>query len=249
MAAESRTATAPRFLPAGDTALVVEFGDRVDPAVNRRVIALGAAVRDAGLPGIVDLVPTFRSLMVHYDPLTANRAAVEGLVRGLLDDVAAEAAAGRLWEIPVLYGEEAGPDLEEVGRRTGLDPDRVVALHSGTVYDIYMMGFLPGLPYLGTIAPELELPRRVEPRVRVPAGTVAIATNLTNVYPAESPGGWHLLGRTPVALFDLRKDPPILLASGDRIRFVPIDRAAYDDLRRRSAAGETVVAPIGEDGT
>lgn len=236
----------PRFLSAGDAALVVEFGDAVDPAINRRVMHLGEATRAAGLPGLVDLVPTLRSLMVHYDPTVTTRRALEDRLRELVTDPSGARAAGRLWEFPVLYGGEEGPDLDDVARRTGLTPERVVELHAGTEYEAFMMGFMPGLAYLGIIPPELELPRRSEPRVRVPMGSVAIATNLTNVYSLESPGGWHLLGRTPVAMFDLHRQPPVLLAAGDRVRFRPVGRDAYVELSARVAAGDTGFAPAEE---
>lgn len=240
------TPAAPRFLSAGDTALVVEFGDAVDPAINHRVMRLGEAARAAGIAGLVDLVPTLRSLMVHYDPTATTRGAVEGRLRELISDAGAVRVQGRLWEFPTLYGGEVGPDLEDVARRTGLTPERVVALHAGTDYEAYMMGFMPGLAYLGIIDAALELPRRSEPRVRVPMGSVAIATNLTNIYSLESPGGWHLLGRTPVALFDIRRDPPVLLAAGDRVRFRPVGRAEYEDVRKRMEAGDTAWAPVAE---
>ncbi|NQW08649.1 MAG: 5-oxoprolinase subunit PxpB [Alphaproteobacteria bacterium] len=244
MGAEVQSASvSPRFLAAGDTALVVEFGDVVDPAVNHRVTRLAAAAREAAIDGIVDLVPTFRSLMVHYDPLVTSAQALQAALRDVLSHPPGDMSRGRLWRLPTLYGGAVGPDLDEVAERTGLSPDRVIALHSETTYDVYMMGFLPGLPYLGILAKELELPRRAEPRVRVPAGSVAIATNLTNVYPSESPGGWHILGRTPIELFDLRRAVPILLAAGDRIRFEPVGQAAYDELWTRVAAGETGVEP------
>lgn len=239
---------APRFLSAGDAALVVEFGNQVDPAINHRVMRLGEAARAAGIPGLVDLVPTLRSLMVHYDPTATSRREVEARLRALVGDAGGARGRGRLWEFPTLYGGEAGPDLEEVAGRTRLTPERVVELHAGTEYEAYMMGFMPGLAYLGIIPKELELPRRSEPRVRVPMGSVAIATNLTNVYSLESPGGWHLLGRTPVALFDIRRDPPVLLAAGDRVRFRPVGRDDYEALRRRVEAGDTGFAPVeGED--
>ena len=238
----------PRFLSAGDTALVVEFGETVDRAVNHRVMQLGEAARAAAVEGVVDLVPTFRSLMVHYDPTATTRQALEGRLRELLSASGATPVAGRLWEFPVLYGEEAGPDLEEVARRTGLTPERVVELHAGTEYEAYMMGFMPGLAYLGIIPKELELPRRNEPRVRVPAGSVAIAINLTNVYSLESPGGWHLLGRTPVALFDLRREPRVLLVAGDRVRFRPVGRDVYDELSARVKSGDTAFAPVEGEG-
>lgn len=245
--AESRPV--PRFLSAGDTAFVVEFGDTVDPAVNRRVMRLGEAARAAAIPGLVDLVPTLRSLMVHYDPLVTSRRTVEARLHDLLDDGESTARVGRLWEFPVLYGNEVGPDLEDVAKRTGLTPERVVELHAGTDYEVYMMGFMPGLGYFGIIPKELELPRRTEPRVRVPAGSVSIAINLTNIYSDESPGGWHLLGRTPVRLFDLHRDPPILLAAGDRIRFRPVARDVYEALDERVKAGDTAFQPVVEETT
>lgn len=238
----------PRFLSAGDAALVVEFGNSVDPAINHRVMRLGEAARAAGLPGLVDLVPTLRSLMVHYDPTVTTRRAVEERLRELMTDTGGVRLAGRLWEFPVLYGGEVGPDLEDVAKRTGLTPERVVELHAGTEYEAFMMGFMPGLAYLGIIPPELELPRRSEPRVRVPMGSVAIATNLTNVYSLESPGGWHLLGRTPVALFHLHRDPPVLLAAGDRVRFKPVGREAYEELQARMQAGDTAYPPVAVEG-
>ncbi len=240
-------AVEPRFLAAGDTALVVEFGTEVDPAVNHRVMRLGESLRAAEIGGVVDLVPTFRSLMVHYDPTVMQRAQLEARVRDLLDHQGAARAAGRLWRIPTLYGGEYGPDLEEIAERTGLDIDTVVERHTGVEYEVYMMGFLPGLPYLGILPDELALPRRTEPRVRVPAGSVAMATNLTNVYPSESPGGWHILGRTPVELFDLRRDVPILLQAGDRIRFDPIGEDRFKEIRELAESGEPVIAPDAGD--
>lgn len=245
VADDENTPATPRFLAAGDTALVVEFGEDVDPATNHRVTQLAAAVRARDIEGVVDLVPTFRSLMVHYDPLATSAKVLSASLEDVLSHPASESAPGRLWHLPVLYGGEAGPDLDEVADRTGMTADRVVTLHSEITYDVYMMGFLPGLPYLGIMDKALALPRRAEPRVRVPSGSVAIATNLTNVYPSESPGGWHILGRTPIELFDTRREVPILLAAGDRIRFEPIDQATYDGLREQVAAGETAIEAEG----
>jgi len=233
----------PVILAAGDTALVVQFGEEVDRAVNRRVVALAEALRDTDTPGLVDLVPTFRSLMVHYDPLTLSNADLRDRIEGLLDGLTEREGQSRLWRVPVLYGGEAGPDLAEVADRTGLTEDRVVELHRGTTFEVYMMGFLPGLPYLGILPKELELPRRADPRVRVPARSIAIAINQSNIYPSESPGGWHILGRTPVEVFDLRWDAPILFAAGDRIVFEPVGQEDYDALRRRAETGECLLAP------
>ncbi len=233
----------PRFLAAGDTAFVVEFGEAVDPAINRQVMDLARAIRQTAPAGVVDLVPTFRSLMVHYDPTTVRRTALEQQVHDLIGSEVEGASAGRLWRMPTLYGGAYGPDLEEVASQTGLAVDAVVECHASVEYEVYMMGFLPGLPYLGILPEALALPRRSEPRVRVPAGSVAIATNLANIYPSESPGGWHILGRTPIELFDLRRPVPILLDAGDRIRFEPIDEDTFTRLHARAETGDPVIEP------
>jgi KipI family sensor histidine kinase inhibitor len=235
---KSENSDAPRFLAAGDTALVVQFGEDVDREINRKVIALATKLREQGVAGIVDLVPTFRSLMIHYDPLVIGGSDLRERVAATLDGLTATEISGRLWRVPVLYGGDAGPDLAEVAERCGLTEQRVVDLHGSVTYEVYMMGFLPGLGYLGILPKELELPRRSDPRVRVPARSVAIAINQTNIYSMESPGGWHLLGRTPVEVFDRGLEDPILLAAGDRIEFFAIDQDANDSLRRRIEAGE-----------
>jgi len=237
------TLPAARFLPCGDTALTVELGDGVDLAVNALVLALAARVRDAAVPGIVELVPTFRSLTIHYDPLTVVHSELEARLLLLLSGLSAAGRTGRLWRIPVCYHDSVAPDLAEVAGRTALAPERVVELHSRAAYRVYMVGFLPGFPYMGELPRELALPRRENPRTAVPAGSVAIATTLTSVYTLESPGGWHLVGRTPAPLWDRARDPPVLLAAGDRVRFQPISLDDYAALASRSAAGEMRLQP------
>ena len=172
-----------RFLSVGDRAFAVEFGDRIDRALSSAVLRLDAVIRADRPPGVVETVPTFRSLLVHYDPLATSRADLERAIAGLLDRDGGGHAAGRLWRIPVCYEGEFAPDLAEVAQLTGLGPGDVVALHSGARYHVYMLGFLPGFPYLGDLPAELALPRRADPRVRVPAGSIAIATSLTAIYP------------------------------------------------------------------
>ncbi len=235
--------TPTRFLPCGDTALTVELGDRVDPAVNALVLALADRVEAAAVPGIVELVPTFRSLTIHYDPLTVAQSELEARLRPLLSGLSAAGRSGRLWRIPVCYHDSVAPDLAEVAGRTGLKPERVVELHASATYHVYMVGFLPGFPYIGELPRELVLPRRENPRTAVPAGSVAVATTLTSVYTLESPGGWHLIGRTPALLWDRARDPPVLLAAGDRVRFLPISLEDYAALASRSAAGEVRLQP------
>ena len=226
----------PQFLHSGDTALVVEFGDRIDAETNGLVLAFGQRVGAAALPGVVEIVPTFRSLMVHYDPLLVTHAALRAALVPLLGGLAPGEHGGRRWVIPTCYDESVGLDLAEVAARTGLSVSELVALHSGTTFRVYMMGFLPGFPYLGGLPPALQLPRRETPRLKVPPGSVAIAMAMTCVYTLESPGGWHVLGRTPVGLFDLRRDPPTALAAGDQVTFEPISLEEYRRLQAAAAA-------------
>jgi len=231
-----------RFLSAGDRALVVEFGDRVDRALSDDVLRLDASLRSTGLAGVVETVPTFRSLMVHYDPLVTSRAELEQAIAALLDRRSGLCRDATLWRVPVCYEGEFAPDLAEVARLTELTPREVVGLHSAVRYHVYMLGFLPGFPYLGDLPPQLALPRRADPRVRVPAGSVSIATTLTAIYPYESPGGWHLIGATPIRLFDPERPRPALLAPGDIVRFEPIDPASFASIKKAADSGDYRVA-------
>ena len=231
-----------RFLSAGDRALVVEFGDRIDRALNAEVLRLDTSLRSSELAGVVETVPTFRSLMVHYDPLVTTRANLERAIASLLDRKPGSRSTGTLWRVPVCYDGEFAPDLAEVAHLTGLSPGEVVALHSGTRYHVYMLGFLPGFPYMGDLPARLALPRRADPRVRVPAGSIAIATTLTAIYPYESPGGWHLIGTTPIRLFDCERVPPALFAPGDKVQFEPIDATAFASIKKMVEIGSYQVA-------
>ena len=227
----------PRFLPCGDTALVIEFGEQIDRALNDRVLDLRVRVHAAKLPGVVESVPTFRSLLVRYDPLTTDSASLVAAIEGLLDSGAGETKQARLWRIPACYAESHAPDLENVAERTGLGRDEVVRLHSSTRFQIYMIGFVPGFPYMGDLPEALFLPRRTDPRLRVPAGSIAIATSMTAIYPLESPGGWHLIGATPVRLFDLQWPDPALLSPGDLVEFEPIPAREFESIQAAVAAG------------
>lgn len=221
-----------RFLSAGDRALVVEFGDGVDRALSERVLGLDAIIRANAPDGLVETVPTFRSLMVYYDPLVTGRAKLEQAICGLLDQRDAHRNGTTLWRVPVCYEAEYAPDLAEVARLTRLTTADVVALHSGTPFHVYMLGFLPGFPYMGDLPKELALPRLADPRLRVPPGSISIATSLTAIYPYESPGGWHLIGTTPIRLFDPESARPALFAPGDAVVFDAIDTAAFASIRR-----------------
>jgi KipI family sensor histidine kinase inhibitor len=232
-----------RVLDAGDAAFTVEFGNAIDPRLLAAVNALDAAIarlrEEGGLPGLIETMPTFRSLTLFFDPLATGRETLLAALQPLL--AKAEHAAppvGRRWSLPVCYEGEAAPDLAETARTLGVGEDEVVALHSGTEYLVYMLGFLPGFPFMGDLPERLRLPRRAEPRLRVPPGSVAIATGLTAIYPWESPGGWHLLGRCPVPLFDAGRDSPSLLAAGDRVRFTPVSMTEFQRLAAGLQAGE-----------
>jgi len=237
-----------RFLSAGDRALVVEFGDRIDPALNAEVLRLDTSLRSSELAGVVETVPTFRSLMVHYDPLVTTRANLERAIASLLDRKPGSRSTGTLWRVPVCYDGEFAPDLAEVAHLTGLSPGEVIALHSGTRYHVYMLGFLPGFPYMGDLPPRLALPRRADPRVRVPAGSIAIATTLTAIYPYESPGGWHLIGATPIRLFDPERAQPALFAPGDTVQCEPVDPLAFASIKKAVDGGsyQVTAASISE---
>lgn len=226
-----------RFLPVGDTAFAVEFGTRIDPAINALVHRTAALLAAAPPEGLVETVPSFRSLLVHYDPRRTSAQALQMFIGALeLEDAAGDAPA-RVWRIPVLYGGEAGPDLAEVAAATGLSESEVIALHAGTLYRVYVQGFLPGFAYLGDLPEALDLPRRASPRVRVPPGAVAIAQRMTGIYPVESPGGWHLLGNTPLRFFDPLWSPPTLFAPGDGVRFVPVEADEHAATREAVARG------------
>jgi inhibitor of KinA len=231
-----------RFLSAGDRALVVEFGNRVDRDLSDEVLRLDTNLRSSALPGVVETVPTFRSLMVHYDPLVTSRADLEDAISGRLDRQAKPRDSATLWRVPVCYKGEFAPDLAEVARLTGATPSEVVALHGAVLYHVYMLGFLPGFPYMGDLPRQLALPRRADPRLRVPAGSVSIATNLTAIYPYESPGGWHLIGTTPIRLFDPERPRPALLDPGDIVRIEPIDPASFAAIKKAVDSGNYQVA-------
>ncbi len=226
-----------RFLPVGDTAFSIEFGDRIDLALNSLVHRAAALLAEDAPPGMVETVPTFRSLLVHYDPRTTCADALQARLAALAFGETRVAAPTRIWSLPVLYGGEAGPDLAGVAVETGLAEGEVIALHAGTLYRVYVQGFLPGFAYLGDLPEQLELPRLKTPRLRVPAGSVAIASRMTGVYSVESPGGWRLLGHTPVRFFDPARNPPTLFAPGDGVRFVPVTAAEHAAVKVAVARG------------
>lgn len=232
--------TPPRFLDAGETALVVEFGRSIDAAINARVLALDAALSDRRTPGLLEQVPTYRSLMLHYDPLVLSRAALIALVLDCLSVPGPAPGARRLWTLPACYDPEFAVDLGHVATTCGLSPDHVIAAHSGAEYRVYMYGFAPAWAYLGGLPAALTLPRRTSPRSQIPAGSLIIAGGQAIVATMAMPSGWHILGRTPERLFRPDREAAIAVAVGDAIRFEPVDRATYDAMALRASAGETL---------
>jgi KipI family sensor histidine kinase inhibitor len=231
-----------RYLNCGDTAFSVEFGSTIAPEINARVMGLHARVaaeRAAGrLEGVVESIPSMRALMVCYDPMTTTRAAVQPAIEALLAGDLEHAAPTRTLSIPCCYDDpEFAPDLADVAQRTGLTTEDVIARHAASDFHVYVLGFMPGLAYVVGLAKELELPRRSQPRVRVSCSSVGIAMNMTTIYPFDSPGGWHLLGRTPLRMFDQRREQPVLLAPGDRLQFRRVSRSEYDAIAAQVDAG------------
>jgi KipI family sensor histidine kinase inhibitor len=221
----------PLFRVAGDRGLLMELGEEISPKVQARIRAMILALEKTTLPGVVEYLPSYRSLAVVYDPLSTSFGLLREELRQVHQSLASLALPPpRLVEIPVCYGGELGPDLGFVAHHNQLTEQEVVSLHSGTDYLVYMIGFTPGFPYLGGLDERLHTPRLASPRKKVPAGSVGIANGQTGVYPIQSPGGWQLIGRTPVQLFDPGREEPFLLAAGDTLHFVAIDYPRYQEL-------------------
>ncbi|HEX2828811.1 MAG TPA: 5-oxoprolinase subunit PxpB [Burkholderiales bacterium] len=217
-----------RFASCGDAALTVELGATPNLLLTRSLAGLHDLLRRAPPPGFIESVPGLTSLTLLFDPDVTSRAALEQDVRRRIAGSNASSARAREWHFPVCYEGELAPDLAEVARACGLTERQAIAAHTSRSYVVYLLGFSPGFPYLGDIDAALALPRRAVPRPRVPAGSVAIATRYTAIYPQETPGGWHIIGRTPVRLFDLDANPPALIAPGDTVRFYAVAASEYE---------------------
>jgi inhibitor of KinA len=232
-----------KILLAGDTALIVEFGEQVDRRLNSRVLALAKALDERRLAGLIETVPTFRSLMVHYDPLVLSFEILTGCIDEAMRGLRTEEGAGHVWHLPACYDASLAPDLDHVMARTGLTAQQVVEHHSAVTYHVYMLGFLPGQAYLGDVPAALALPRHETPRLKIPAGSLAIAGTMTCIFPLETPCGWHLIGRSPVPLWQSQPGPSALLAPGDKVSFTPISLREYERMMSDVAAGTFQVQP------
>jgi inhibitor of KinA len=218
----------PAIFPLGDRGLVVQFDDCIDDGVFERVQTLSRALAGTSIAGVIEHVPAYTTVTVYYDPQQASFHAVGGAVRQLLTrEGEFKVSAARTVAIPVCYGGAFGVDVEHVAEHSGLTVDEVIAIHSGATYRVHMLGFAPGFPYLGGMSQRIATPRRASPRLKVPAGSVGIAGEQTGIYSLETPGGWQIIGRTPLALFQPTDNPPTLLAAGDIVRFRPITQEEF----------------------
>jgi inhibitor of KinA len=221
-----------RIVPAGDSAVIVEFAERIDPTVNARTVAFAEAVQAANISGVRDVVPSFRSVAIYFDPL---RTHYDALVATLEAEAARPPTDTRIHRepirIPVCYGGDFGPDLPQVAAFAKMSEADVVRAHTSATYRVFMVGFVAGFAYMGIVDERIAMPRHPTPRVRVPLGTVGIAGVQTGVYPAETPGGWQLIGRTPVKPFDASRAEPFLMKAGDAVQFYAIGREKFESLK------------------
>jgi len=234
----------PKILPCGDSALTVEFGSVIDPDLNGMVLALDEIVRARAPAGLLETVPTYRSLTIQFDPVETDYDALVGLLTEATKDLAPRNSVGRRWRVPVVYGGEYGSDLEEVAGIHGLTPNQVIEIHSSAVYRIYMIGFLPGFTYLGGLDKRIATSRRLHPRAKIPAGTIMIGGEQAGIAPMDMPSGWHNLGLTPVRPYAPERDPVFLFAAGDEIVFEPVDASRWEAMEKAVRAGEPVAEEV-----
>ncbi|WP_439495792.1 5-oxoprolinase subunit PxpB [Bosea sp. (in: a-proteobacteria)] len=233
--------TAPvRLLPCGDTALTVEFGSVIDAQLNARVLALDAALVREALPGLRETVPTYRSLLVHFDPVGTDLPALKARIVELAAQATDVDRRTRRWRVPIVYGGEHGMDLEGTAAIHGLTPEALIERHLAATYTVAMIGFMPGFAYLSGLAQELATPRRPEPRQKVPAQSISIGGAQCAISTVEGPSGWHMIGRTPARGFMLQRDPVFLYEPGDEIRFERIGAEKWHDLDERAVVGELI---------
>lgn len=217
-----------KFIPAGDKSLVMEFGNNISPEINTKIRSMVTAIDESEFHGIEEVIPTYRSILIIYNPLIIDYQDIIDKLKKMethLNDTSNNEV--RIIELPTVYGGEYGPDIEFVAKHNNLTIEEVIQIHSSTDYLLYMLGFTPGFGYLGGMSEKIETPRLQVPRTKIPAGSIGIAGKQTGIYPIDSPGGWQLIGRTPVKLYDPLAEPPVLLNAGDYIRFIPIDEEKY----------------------
>lgn len=228
-----------RILTAGDSALLIEFGKEINPETNRKITAIVQLMREQHIEGIVDVIPAFCSLLINYDPRVLSYEELKERMENLLKiETKTETTRKRIFEIPVCYGGEYGPDIDNIAEHAGLSVNEVIKIHSSKDYLIYMLGFLPGFTYLGGLDERIHTPRLASPRLKIRAGSVGIGGSQTGIYPLDSPGGWQLMGMTPVRTYDPERQTPILVEAGDYIRFIPIDEEEFLRIQELVEKGE-----------
>ena len=221
-----------KLLTAGDSSILLQFGNTIDPAINRKIAATVQLMREQHINGVTDVIPAFCSLLINYDPRVISYEQIKGRMEALVKiDVSAGNTRKRVVEIPVCYGGEYGPDIQNIADHAGLSVEEVIQIHTSRDYLIYMLGFLPGFTYLGGLDERIHTPRLANPRIRIPAGSVGIGGSQTGIYPMDSPGGWQLMGMTPVKTYDPDREVPILVEAGDYIRFVAIDEDEFHRIK------------------
>jgi len=229
----------PQIIQSGDRSVSVEFENIISPEVNRKVRWLSHLLGEKQFSWVTDMVPSYRSLLVCYDPQLISRSDIESRLLELCKvHPRINTELSRIIEIPTMYGESRGPDLEFVANYHGVDVKTIIDIHSRPIYQIYMLGFSPGFPYLGGMPESIATPRLDSPRKQVPAGSVGIANEQTGIYPNISPGGWRIIGHTPLILFDQNRLPPALFTAGDRLKFIPIDEHEFLDISRLVSSGK-----------
>ncbi|MBR2121868.1 MAG: 5-oxoprolinase subunit PxpB [Lachnospiraceae bacterium] len=221
-----------KILTEGDTSILIAFKQEISPEVNAKIAATVKLIRQQQTPGIVDVIPTYASLLINYNPQVISYGQLKRRLTALLKmDLDTESSARRVFEIPVCYGGEYGPDLHTIAEHAGLSEEEVIRIHSSTEYLIYMLGFLPGFCYLGGLDERIHTPRLANPRKAIPAGSVGIGGSQTGIYPMESPGGWQLMGKTPVRTYDPDREVPILVYAGEYIHFYPVDEDEFNRIK------------------
>jgi 5-oxoprolinase (ATP-hydrolysing) subunit B len=240
------TLSPPRLLPSGDRAITVEFARTIDDAANERVLALDRALTEAAVEGVTETVPTYRSLLVHYDPVRIGFDTLGAKLLALAQQPSRRTETARHWRIPVAYGGANGIDLEDVAKALKTTPEDIIARHIAGHYRVAMIGFSPGWSYLSGLEKSLTLPRRQNPRLMTPAGTISIGGIQTGIASVAMPSGWHLLGRTAVRTYQLRRDPIFLLEPGERVTFVAVDAKTFAEQDRAAEAGEIIAELVSE---
>ncbi len=236
--------TTASLIPVGDSALLIEFENRIDPEINAQVLLLKQRIERAHIPAIIEVVPSYRSLLIQYNCITTSLDQLSNTVAELIEDESSEESESRCWRVPVLYGGEAGCDLDEVASLHDMSTDDVIRLHSEAVFRVYMLGFAPGWCYLGGLPEPLHTPRLSSPRLQVPKGCISIGGQQGMIGALAMPSGWRLLGQTPVKSYDPHRDPPFIIEAGDEVQFYPVNNTEFQRLEKAAEQGDPLIEAV-----